>query len=320
MRRGTDVGRAGVEALELRIEVLVAEEDQRLGEGLVEGVVAEDPRVRPEGARHVAPHAVVLALQVAPDVVGPEVAEGDAGRLGGVLERPAPGDVHARHAVRAHGPRRGALAVEHLVVHVLVHVQDDVDVEPPQQVHGRPQPLHVAVEDGLVELVGVRRVARSADGGVVGLGGPRLEAAPGHAQAHHVEAQACHERGVGRREIPRLARSGEELVRRVLVDGVDAVEEDDAPLAVVEVGPARRRVGAGGCRRAAQAGTGVGRRLQRRQGGGGRGRPGRPAIRHGPDGEGRCDQQHDGHESEQSTSHGRQSGRGPAPSGHAPCP
>jgi hypothetical protein len=59
------VRRAGVEALELRVEVRVPLSDQRRGEGLVEGVEGEDSRVPPEGASHVAPDKVVLALQIA---------------------------------------------------------------------------------------------------------------------------------------------------------------------------------------------------------------------------------------------------------------
>ncbi len=241
VRRRTDVRRARVEALELGVEVRVAVADERGGERLVEGVVAEDPGVALEGVGHVAPDLVVLALQITPHVVVPEVAEGDAGRLRAVLEGPAARRVGALDAVRAHGPVGGALAVEQLVVHVLMHVEDGVDVKASQQVDGLGQVRHVPVEDGLVELVRVGGRAGRADGGVVGRGGARLQPAPGHAQPHHVEAQAGHQGGVGRREVPGLLRVGIELIGRVLVDGVDPVEEHDPAPAVIEEGSARRR-------------------------------------------------------------------------------
>ena len=191
--RDADMALPGVEALELGVEILVTEVDQRPGEGFVEGVVAEDPRVAPERAGHVAPDPVVLALEIAPDVVPPEMGEGGAGGSGAVLERPAPGPVHAEEAVGAHGPVRVAFAVEHLVVHVLVHVQDRVDVEATQEGHGLPHPVDVAVEHRLVELMRIRRRPGAADGGVVGRSRPGLQPAPGDPEAHHVEAEPGHQ-------------------------------------------------------------------------------------------------------------------------------
>ncbi len=268
MERRAHVGGSRVEALELGVEVLAVEVHQRGRERLVEGVEPEHPGVLAERVRHVAPYLVVLALQVAHDVVPPEVAERDAGGAGAIFQRPAAGWVHARHPVGADGPVRRTLALEHLAVDVLVHVEDGVDVEPRQQVDRGAQVVDVAVQHGLVELVRVAGGPVGADGRVVGGGGARLQPAPGHAEPHHVEAQPRHQRGVGDREVPRLALVGVELIRRVLVDGIDAVEEDDAARAVVEIGPAGRRDPArdGGGAAGAVAGCVEDRRGQRGQG------------------------------------------------------
>lgn len=67
------------------------------------------------------------------------------------------------------------------------------------------------------------------DVGVVVDAGPRFGRAPGEAQPHHVEPAVGQVPGVLR---PEASRRGE--VRRVLVDQVDAAQDDDAPLVVGE--------------------------------------------------------------------------------------
>ena len=161
-------------------------------------------------------------------------------RRRGVGQGPAAGRVDAGDAVGADRPAGLALPFEHLVVHVLVHVEDGVDVEAGQESHGRLQVGDVAIEDGLAELLRVARLSFVADGRVVGRRPSRLEPAPRHAQTDDVEPKPGHERGVGGREVPGPAGIGIELVGRELVHGVHPVEEHHPPPAVVEVRTARR--------------------------------------------------------------------------------
>ena len=227
--------RAGVEALELGVEMLAAVGDERGRARLVEWVVADDPWIAAECLGHVTPYMVVLTLEVAADVVVPEVAERDpcCGRR--VLARPPARRVRPGHVVRAHRPGRCAFTVECLVVDVLVHVQDREDVEAPEEVDGLLEVRHVAVEHREVELVWIGRPPRPQIAGELALALPGSQSTPRHAQADDVEAQACHERCVGRREVPGFARIRIQLEGfPCLSDRVDPVEKDDAALTVVK--------------------------------------------------------------------------------------
>ena len=175
----------------------------------------------------------------------------------------------------------------------------------PEQVHGSAQPAHVPVKNGLVELVRTSRVAAGADGRIVGRRRSGFQAGPCHAQPHHVEAEARHERRIGRREVPRLPGGGKELEGRVLVDRVDAVEEDDPALGVVEVGATRSPDQARNGRRAPHRDGG---RRQRREGH--RRRARRPHLWHLRGNGGRGHHQHGG-VGPKSPAHGGQSGRRP---------
>ena len=232
--------RAGIEAFQLAVELLVPGRDQRGRERLVERVVPEDPGIAPEVGRHGGPHPVVLALEVADDVVGPEVAVGRSRRGGPVVLGPPAGWLGVRRSAGAHRPVRRPLSVEQLVVDVLVHVEQRVDVETTEQVDGLFHLAEVCVENRLAELARIMGRAGRADGGVVRRSGPGLKALPGHAKPNDVEPEPRHQRRVGGAEVPRLAGGRVELVGRVLVDRVHPMEEDDSTLLVVEERTTRR--------------------------------------------------------------------------------
>ena len=109
-----------------------------------------------------------------------------------------------------------------------------------QQPNRLGEVAQVAVEHGLVELARVVWRARRADRRIVRRCRPWLESLPCHPQPHDIEPQPSHERRVGRREVPGLARCRIELERRELVHGVDSVEEHNPAPLVVEKWPARR--------------------------------------------------------------------------------
>ena len=234
--RPTAVRSSRVEALELGVEVLVPQLHQRLGERLVEGVVADHPRIVAEVPRHLAPHHVELTLQVAHHVVVPEVLVGDASGGGGVLERPTTGRIHAGHPIGTDRPIRRALAVEQLVVDVLVHVEDGEDVITAEEIDRSLEPGQVAIEHRPIELMRVTRVAGAADGGVVGRQGARLEPTPGHAEPDDAEAQPGDQGRVVGIEVPRFTRIGIDLEGRMFVHHVDPVEDDDTSGPIGEEG------------------------------------------------------------------------------------
>ena len=108
-----------------------------------------------------------------------------------------------------------------------------------KQVDGCRDVAQVAQSDRPIELVGIAGSAGRADAGLVRSTRPRLERLPLNAEPDQVEPQALHARRVGVVEVPRLAGVGIGDVRRVLVDDVDAVEDHDAAVRVVDVRAAR---------------------------------------------------------------------------------
>ena len=166
------MGRSRVEALQMagdqRRSGRCRRGRQVPGERLVDRVVAGDPGIVGEVPRHRLPHPVVLPLQVADDVVGPEVLDGRA--QGGIVIgiRPPAGERADGLPVGAHRPRRGTLAAELGAVDVLVHVEQCVDVVTAQQVDSLCHLGQVGRSHRRVELVGVPWRAGRADGGVVG--------------------------------------------------------------------------------------------------------------------------------------------------------
>ncbi len=209
-RRSAMGGRADerapcVEAFKLGIELLVAGLHERGREWFVERVIAKDPGIALEVGGYSGPDPVVLALKVADDIIGPEMAKGSSRSRRPVVLRPPARRVGVGRATGAHGPVWRSFSIEQFVVDVLVHVEQGVDVKATEQVDGRLQLGEVRVDDCLAELAWIMGRAGRADGRIVRRSGPRLESLPGQPQPHHVEPEPGHQRGIGGAEVPRFS-------------------------------------------------------------------------------------------------------------------
>jgi len=127
VRQESGVRLAGVEALETAGERRLRRDLCLGGERLVVGVVTDDPWVVLELVGDRLPRQVVLALEVADDVVAPEVRSRGLQLCVGIVVRPTAALGHDRDVVRAHGPVGCALTAEEGVVDVLVHIEEGVD-------------------------------------------------------------------------------------------------------------------------------------------------------------------------------------------------
>ena len=226
---------ARVEAFEADIERLGCQLVEGRGEGLVDRVVADHPRVVLERRCHRRPGPVVLALDVAHEVVSPEVAHRSVERRRRVVVGPASRQRLDRQSIGTHRPRRGPFTAKARAVDVLVHVQERVYVVASQNVDGLLHLGQILVGDRLVPLMRIAGRPQCADGGVVGsLDRARLDPGPDDAQSHDVEPEPGDGRRIFAREVPGLARVDIELVGRSLVDGVHPVQDDHPAVLVVD--------------------------------------------------------------------------------------
>lgn len=199
----------GVGALQLAVEAGLREVRR-----FVEDLVAEHGGIAAVMTGHRLPDAGELALQVAPDVVAPEVSGRRLHHPGAVGLTPVR-EAGEALAVGAGRPRRSALAVprrrpdalrERRPVGVLVHVDDHAQPGVRQQGHdsvgARQVGIHHRGAVGIAGAQGRKRSPRSVGGAVAPIIRSRtrqsgLEALPDDSQPHRREPEGREGAGVG---------------------------------------------------------------------------------------------------------------------------
>ena len=101
-------------------------------------------------------------------IVGPAATKGDEGLI-----------------ARAHRPRRSPFAPECLVVHVLMHVEQGVDVVATKQIDSPGHVVQVACRRALIEHLGMTWCTDGARRRIVRATAPRIDALPENAQHRH---------------------------------------------------------------------------------------------------------------------------------------
>jgi len=201
-------------------------------QGLVDRVVAKDPRTCREASWHRRPRSLELLLKATDDVIGEEVSEGSINSWIPVVVRPPAGVSDDRVPSGAGRPGGCSLPSVVRAPHVLVHVDLRLGVLPAECGDQLCHLVEIALCHLLAPHARITRRPSSADLRLVWPAPAGFDLLPDDPKAHDIEAESIHQCGISVVEAVHVPRRDAQGVGRQLVDGVDPMEDDDAPKAI----------------------------------------------------------------------------------------